>query len=70
MDGRKLLRKFIERNSQAYLAREAGCSESHLSLILSGQRGASLRLTRKFSEITSIPVEKLDLEKLHKEVAA
>jgi transcriptional regulator with XRE-family HTH domain len=70
MDGRQHLRRFLEKNSQARLAREVGCSEAHLSLVLSGQRGASLRLALKLSDATGIPIEKLDLERKPNEAAA
>lgn len=46
---RKPLADYIQkRTSQARFARdEIGCSESHLCLILKGQKNASLRLARR-----------------------
>lgn len=48
------LAAWIEKNtSQAKFAADAGCSESHLSLILQRKRGISLPLAQKFSNATN-----------------
>jgi hypothetical protein len=51
MDGRELLAEHIRTNpaSQAKLARDAGCSEGHLSLILAKKRWASPTLAQSLS---------------------
>jgi transcriptional regulator with XRE-family HTH domain len=47
------LADWIEANTtQAQFARDAQCSESHLSLILKGQRGVSLSLAQRLSDVT------------------
>jgi transcriptional regulator with XRE-family HTH domain len=64
-DGRAMLADFIhKRTTQAKFAREVRCSESHLSLILKGERGISLGLAKRISEATGgeIPVDKLPHE--------
>lgn len=38
--------------SQAKLAADSECSEPHLSLILSGERGVSMRLAKRLSDAT------------------
>lgn len=66
MTGRELLEGYISRNTtQAQFARDVGCSESHLSLLLDGKRGVSFRLARRISEATKgeVPLEALDLER-------
>lgn len=63
--GCALLAKFIEENStQRQFAREVGCSESHLSLILSGKSGMSFGMAKRISEATGgkVPVEALPHE--------
>lgn len=47
--------------TQAKFARVIGCSESHLSLLLDGKRGASLSLALKISEATggAVPLRAL-----------
>ena len=65
VDGRKLLAEFIRpRMTQAQFAKDVGCSESHLSLVLKGERGVSLGLAKRISEATAgaIPVEALPHE--------
>ena len=60
-----MLAEFIrERTTQAKFAREVRCSESHLSLILKGERGISLGLAKRISEATggAIAVENLPHE--------
>ena len=53
MNDQHPLSAWIARNtSQAKFAADAGCSESHLSLILQGKRGVSLKLAKKFSKTT------------------
>lgn len=59
---RKPLADFIKgRTSQARFAREALVSESHLSLILKGEKNASLRLARRIVAASDnvIPMEVL-----------
>jgi transcriptional regulator with XRE-family HTH domain len=47
------LTDWIEANTtQAQFARDAKCSESHLSLILKGKRGVSLPLAQRLSDAT------------------
>lgn len=58
-NGRALLAQFIrQRTTQAKFARDIGCSESHLSLVLSGSRGVSFGLAKRISKATGgeIPV--------------
>ncbi len=65
MDGRQLLSDFIAANtSQAQFARDVGCSDSHLSLVIKGERGVSLGLAKRISEATRgvVPIEALVLE--------
>jgi DNA-binding transcriptional regulator YdaS (Cro superfamily) len=51
--GLKRLGDFIKaRGSQRDFAKEVGCSESHLSLVLSGAKGLSLKLAKRISEAT------------------
>jgi transcriptional regulator with XRE-family HTH domain len=38
--------------SQAKLAAESDCSEPHLSLILKGERGVSMKLAKRLSDAT------------------
>lgn len=45
MDGHKEI-------SQAKLASDSGCSEPHLSLILKGERGVSMKLAKRLSDAT------------------
>ena len=69
-DGRALLADYISKETtQAALARAVGCSASHLSLILKGERGVSLGLAKRISAATGVPVETLPHEKTP-EVAA
>ncbi len=52
-DGLKRLAEFIAAaSSQAEFAKQVGCSEPHLSLVLSGARGLSLKLAKRISEAT------------------
>lgn len=60
--GRKQLATFIGEMTQAEFARRIQCSESHLSLILSGERGMSFRLAKRVSQETGIPIEDLPHE--------
>lgn len=62
MDGRKQLAEQIRREgSQAKVAKEVGCSESHLSLVLDGKRWASPRLASRLSGVTggAVPAKSL-----------
>jgi len=45
--------------TQARLAADSGCSEPHLSLILKGGRGVSMRLAKRLSNATGgeVPLE-------------
>lgn len=63
MDGRQLLADYIRANpaSQAKLARDAGCSEGHLSLILSCKRWASPKLAHKISSAIDGAIAAKDL---------
>lgn len=66
-DGRALLAQFISRTTtQAAFARRVRCSEPHLSLILKGKRGVSLKLAKRISDATEgeIPVYLLPHEAL------
>ena len=45
MDGHKEI-------SQSKLAADSGCSEPHLSLILKGERGVSMKLAKRLSDAT------------------
>ena len=45
--------------SQAQLAEMVRVSPSHLSNILSGSRGCSLRIVLKLSQITNVPIENI-----------
>lgn len=54
---------------QFQLAKRAGIAQSHLSMILSGERTPSLPLALKLSQIANIPVETL-VGKLHTEDVA
>lgn len=38
--------------TQAKFAAESGCSEPHLSLILKGERGVSMKLAKRLSDAT------------------
>jgi transcriptional regulator with XRE-family HTH domain len=62
-DGRAMLAEFIRSRkiTQAQFAREVGCSESHLSLVLKGFRGISFGLAKRISNATggAVPVDKL-----------
>jgi len=49
------LAAWIDRHSditQARLAADCRCSEGHLSLILKGERGVSMRLAKRLSDAT------------------
>lgn len=62
MDGRQLLAGYISgRTTQAQFARDVRCSESHLSLVLKGERGVSLKLAKRIMEATGgvVPTESL-----------
>jgi DNA-binding transcriptional regulator YdaS (Cro superfamily) len=69
MDGRQLLADYIRVNpaSQAKLARDAGCSEGHLSLILARKRWASPKLAHKISRAVegAVPAKELVSPKSH-----
>jgi transcriptional regulator with XRE-family HTH domain len=61
MDGPELLKEHIgpRRGARAEFARQIGCSQPHLSLVLKGKRGLSPELGQKASRATGIPLEKL-----------
>jgi transcriptional regulator with XRE-family HTH domain len=54
--GRDLLAEFLKTSSayasQKHFAEAIGCSESHLSLILSGKRSPSMRLSKRIADET------------------
>lgn len=55
-----LLNRFAERRgAQREFAREIGCSESHLSLVLKDGRSVSYRLAKKISDATGISVDEI-----------
>jgi plasmid maintenance system antidote protein VapI len=72
MDGKQLLAKYVldSGKQQAAIAAEIGCSEGHLSAILSGTRGTSPKMAKRISEVTGIPFEALLLERSRQEEAA
>lgn len=54
MDGRQKLLEFIAASTtQSKFARDIDCSESHLSLVLAGERGVSLELAKKIEDATA-----------------
>lgn len=55
------LQDWMERTgtNQAELARRAGMTKPHLSMILKGSRRCSLEKALVLSKITTVPVEKL-----------
>lgn len=62
MDGQQSLSQWIDANmTQAEFARAVECSQSHLSLVLKGERGVSLKLAKRISEATggAVPIETL-----------
>jgi transcriptional regulator with XRE-family HTH domain len=67
MDGRELLADYFRTNpaSQAKVAQEAGCSQGHLSLILSKKRWASPKLARRIGKATNVPANSLVSPKQH-----
>lgn len=72
MNGRQLLSEYVEASGkpQAEIAREIGCSEGHLSAILSGTRGTSSKMAKQISSVTGLPVEALLLERVRQSEAA
>lgn len=73
MDGIDFLKNYITREtaSQAQLARDVNCSESHLSLVLARKRGLSAPLAKRISTITGVPMRDLrpDLAEVMREAA-
>lgn len=73
MDGIDYVRNYITREtaSQAQLARDVKCSESHLSLVLARKRGVSAKLAKRISEATGVPMRELrpDLAEVMREAA-
>lgn len=61
-DGRAKLAELLQGTTQAEFARQVGCSEPHLSLILKGERGMSLKLAKRISAASGIPIEDLPHE--------
>jgi transcriptional regulator with XRE-family HTH domain len=55
----RLARYIRENTTQAQFARDVECSEPHLSLVLKGKRGLSMRLARNISDKSGIPLEEL-----------
>lgn len=66
MDGIQKLADFITHKtaSQAQFARDVGCSEPHLSLILAGKRGLSVPLAKRMSVASGVPVRDLVPDKI------
>lgn len=55
MDTKHPLAAWMEKHpeiNQAKLASESDCSEPHLSLILKGERGVSMKLAKRLSDFT------------------
>lgn len=55
MDTKHPLAAWLDRHeeiSQSKLAADSDCSEGHLSLILKGERGVSMRLAKRLSDAT------------------
>ena len=51
--GLQRLAEFIAaHSSQVEFAKQVGCSESHLSLVLNGARGLSLKLAKRIADAT------------------
>jgi DNA-binding transcriptional regulator YdaS (Cro superfamily) len=73
MDGKQLLADYIKRNkaSQAKFARDVGCSDSHLCLVLKGKRGVSADLAKRISAATdgTVPARALVSDKFLLEAA-
>lgn len=61
-DGRTLLAEYLAGKTQAEFASRVQCSESHLSLILKGERGMSLALAKRISAASGIAIEDLPHE--------
>jgi DNA-binding transcriptional regulator YdaS (Cro superfamily) len=72
MDGIDLVADYIKRGtaSQAQLARDVECSESHLSLVLARKRGLSAQLAKRISTATGVSMRELrpDLAEVMREV--
>lgn len=51
----------VEYTTQAKFARDVHCSESHLSLVLKGERGVSIELAKRISKATggAVPIRAL-----------
>jgi hypothetical protein len=61
-DGRALLAKCVAETTQVEFAHRVDCSDSHLCLILKGERGMSFALAKRISAATGIPLESLPHE--------
>lgn len=61
-DGRAQLAEYLAGTTQADFARKVECSESHLSLILKGERGMSFALAKRISAESGVPLEHLPHE--------
>lgn len=61
MDGLTRLAEYVAKleGTQKAFADAVGCSESHLSLILAGQRGVSWGLALRIERATGIPAPSL-----------
>ncbi len=72
MDGIERVSNFLQAGtvSQARLARDVECSESHLSLVLARKRGLSAKLAKRISVATGVPMRDLrpDLAEVMREV--
>ena len=70
MDGRQLLAQYIEGNTTpAQFAREAECSQSHLSLFLKGLRGVSVPMAKRMSKAAANKVPWPALVEVEREIA-
>lgn len=58
-DAHPLLKHIVANTQQRQFAREVGCSEPHLSIILSGKKRPSLQLAARMSRATggAVPIE-------------
>jgi transcriptional regulator with XRE-family HTH domain len=59
MSNQNQLAKYLAQTTQAEFARKVQCSDSHLSLILNGERGMSLALAKRISAASGVPIENL-----------
>jgi len=55
----RLAQHIKETSTQSAFAEKVGCSEPHLSLVLKGKRGLSMRLAKAISAASGIPLQEL-----------